>query len=160
MPNLNNLDTAAESTYREDVDTLWKEYEPKARKLLQEMGKVFEGEGWTIEGIDDLSDEECSLWLAVTSPDGKACAVRLTLIESACREGSEEGIAFSVDLDAPCGHLIGGMTPYNYSGELWVPLSDPEAIARRWQLFEDADPNEALYVLDEHLSTCKEGAAE
>jgi hypothetical protein len=152
------LDEKEEDAYRDAVDALWNGTYREAftAKLKDIAGDLIE-DGWDIDGEPwDSSDEEYQMGLSFSSY-GRTAAVRITLVESLCREGSLDGIAFSLDLDAACGHVIGGLTPYNYSEELWVPVTDTESIAERWRLLRDSDGHDIDNVLSEHFDTCEEG---
>jgi len=144
----------AKDTYRNAVDELWTEYEPKFEAKLLRLADAFLDEGWTVGQIEDFSDEEYALTLPLLR-DGHHAGIRITLLESLATDDSLEGIAFGVDLDADCGHVIGGMTPFNYTSELWIPLNSTHAIAERWAYIMHSDDYEAEHVLAEHFKTCE-----
>lgn len=144
-----------EDVYRAAVDVLWNTtYRKKFLQLLARIGEVFQARGWRVEEPWEASDEEYSFALPVYLGN-VACDVQLYLVESLCREGSLDGVAFSLNLGAPCGHVIGVMTPYNYSEELWVPVTDTEAVLERWRLFEELEAEDVVDVLWKHVDGCE-----
>lgn len=151
------LDEKEEDAYRDAVDTLWSEtYREAFRAKLSEIAGDFTEDGWTVDGEPfDSSDEEYEMGISLSSY-GRSADVRITLVESLCRSGSLEGVAFSLDLGAQCGHVIGGLTPFNYSEDLWIPVGDREGIAERWQIIADTDGHEAETILSDHFDDCEE----
>lgn len=64
----------------------------------------------------------------------------LTIAEAASY-GDEpaEGINFAFDVVGYGGRLLGGITPYNYTPQVWVRVDDTAAVEARFRLIEEAD---------------------
>lgn len=151
------LDEDEEDAYKDAVDSLWNTtYRAAFTAKLKDIAGDLTEDGWDIDGAPwDSSDEEYQMGLSFSSY-GRTADVRITMVESLCREGSLDGVAFSMDLGATCGHVIGEMTPFNYSEDLWIPVSDVAVIAERWELIRDSDGHEVDNVMGNHFDTCED----
>ena len=142
------------ATYSDSVDRLWEIYRPKMEALCERIKAACEADGIPCD-YSECSDEEYGFWLTyrLESEPGEDYTEgdmdsHLYLLESACREGSEEGVSFGLTSCFYGGRLGGPtLTPYNYTGDLWVPVSDSDAIAERWEIFEQADLDELVQCL-------------
>jgi len=63
--------------------------------------------------------------------------VTFGLVNSKEADGTEGGMTFSCDFCTIGGSPSGGMTPYNYSKDCWVPIADSTAVEERFKIFED-----------------------
>ncbi len=131
-------------------------YEPRIKKYLGELKMAMEDMKWTVQGPDDWTDGEYT-WNFLIFTDGRGTDtdtqdddvdVTFTLVESKEREGTREGISFSLGVCAVGGAIIGGMSPFNYTDKLWVSLNDPDGIEERFCLFENADVNDLIKLID------------
>jgi hypothetical protein len=138
-----------EERYRQAVNRIYRRYKPRIETLLTGLIAAMREEGFTVSDLSEWSDEEYA-WNFTTylvgtpeNPDeGGDMDHTFTIAESQCRDGSLEGIAFSMTSCYMGGRCGGpGMTPYNYSDDLWVPMKYPadEAVENRFQLFAQED---------------------
>ena len=67
------------------------------------------------------------------------CNVKIVLLESECRKGNQDGVAWLLDCIGIDGMSIAHIDPYNYTPKLWIPLEDDAAIEERFKILEDAD---------------------
>jgi len=65
--------------------------------------------------------------------------VTLKLEESVEHDGTYDGITFRIDSVHAGGRIVGGFAPYNYSDEVWVDLTNAEAVEVRFRLVEGVD---------------------
>lgn len=142
-----------EEKYVEAVEEVKEEYEPKLKKLLEEVCALATGEGYECSGPSDWSDETYK-WAVMVTPTGgdveDSVDVSVEIAESKAYDGTLAGINFSMNAVGYEGEIIGGLTPYNYTDQVWVPVSDAKAIKERWHLFNGgADANEVLYLIDQ-----------
>lgn len=63
--------------------------------------------------------------------------VSFGVISSKEADGTPGGMAFSCEFCTIGGSPCGGMTPYNFTKDVWVPIADAAAIDERFQLFEN-----------------------
>lgn len=58
------------------------------------------------------------------------------------------------------GAIVGGLTPFNYTEQVWVPRSNPEAVEERFRIMEDADAEDLAFLIFERFkSSLKEKTA-
>lgn len=138
-----------------ETEPIKAKYEKRIIALLNAQRKVLRDEGIKTSRVYEMSDQEYAYTYVIY--DGKThkyarngdIDVTFTIAESENREGTDEGIAFALDLVEYSGLIVGGMTPYNYSDELWIPLSDEDAIEERFNLFERANNDSLLNLVQE-----------
>jgi len=145
-----------ESYYQDVIEELSKTYVPKMKRLLAEVCRSARDEGLECSEPYDRSDEMFA-WSVVVYPRGGSeqdgVDVTVQISESGVYEGEGGGLNFSMDLVSYGGEIVGGLTPYNYTSDVWVPVLDADAVEQRWDIFESgADPYEAVYLINEHLS--------
>lgn len=58
------------------------------------------------------------------------------IVDSKDSDGTEGGMTFSVEFCTIGGSPCGGLTPYNYSPDVWVPIADKAAVEERFKIFE------------------------
>lgn len=133
-----------------------RKYGGKIRKYLRGVSKELKKRGYYVDGPCDRSDEEfCyNLLISRESLEGRnipedAVDIDFYICESECRDCEKGGMAFSVVVNSVGGELIGGLTPFNYSGNLWVDRNDAEAIEKRWQVIMDADVEDLIKLVED-----------
>lgn len=77
--------------------------------------------------------------------------VWFVICESEQYDGEKYGVNFSVEIVGVAGECVGGLTPYNYSPEVWASRLDPEAVEERFKLVENASPGDAVYLITAFL---------
>lgn len=65
-------------------------------------------------------------------------------------EDSFYGINFGINIVENGGAIIGGLSPYNFTDDIWVDARDDDAVEARFKLIEDADREEAVSVIINH----------
>lgn len=140
----------ADDAYRWRMELLGKLYEPKAIALLEQIKEVVQGAGFFTGSPVDMGGEELMWSLAVyrteeainddSLAERDAIDITVKLCEQRQYEGGEGfGVNFSVDIVEFGGRILGGLSPYNYTPDVWVDGKDEQAVKDRWQLLADAD---------------------
>lgn len=164
-----NYTLEEEGRYRDAVDAVCEQYEPKILDLLDRIKQELESAGWGVTGPDEMHDEEFSWWLMAQFPGDnyvpderwdnikpEPVDVRLHIVESIVHEGTLQGINFSLDLTAYGGGIIGGYSPYNYTDKVWADITDPYAIEDRWCLFEQVDLGSIVPAINDYFARQRE----
>lgn len=129
------------------TDAIKEKYEPRILALMAAIRERIEAEtDWRGCEPFDMTDEEYR-WDMTFNRNGNrddGVDVAFTIVESDVREGSEDGIAFMLEFTGYGGRMLGSMSPYNYTEELWVPLEDTDGIEARFAMFECLDLDEAV----------------
>jgi len=136
------------------IDEVRQEYEPKIREILDGICKEARDRGYHCDGVDDVTDEEYQWSLFITPSEDdeeRGVDISVTIVEAVVRgDDPEDGIAFSMDVVGRGGEIIGGFTPYNYGPDLWVSMSDEDAVDERWEIFDGGiDPDVVVYGIEE-----------
>lgn len=148
-------------TYDEKVAALTVRIAPRATKLVKSYGEAFQRAGYGWNGEDFHNDGDEYYWeVTCTRPDSPrekgedwpedAIDVRLHLCEQRQYEKGEDltGIAFRIDVVEVSGRVLGDQTHYNYTSDVWVDIDDEAAIEARFALFAEADPENAVLVVN------------
>ena len=141
------------SVYQEIADELSKTYAPKMKKMLRQICDVAREEGFDCGEVIDMSDETYRFAVLI-KPKGAdqedGVDVTVDMAESQSYGDTEGGLNFSLDVVGYGGEIIGGLTPFNFSPQVWVSMDDPKAVAERWQLFDQGvDPYDVIYLVKE-----------
>lgn len=134
-------------------------YGPKIQKILEEVRAEAVERGLICDEPFDMTDEDVR-WSALVLPAGTATAadgvgvdVNITVAESEHWDGSEGGLNFIMDVTSVGGAILGGLAPYNYTDECWVPRADEGAVETRWVVFSNGcDAGAILDSIEEHLA--------
>jgi len=142
-------------TYADKVTAVKDRYAQRIVKVLESIRAELQAAGYTVDEPFDMSgdDYQWSMLVRVESgPDDDIANgdidITLQIAESMQFEGTEDGINFSLDITEVGGRIRGGLTPYNYSDDVWVSLDDDHRIEQRFSIFEKADPAEILNLID------------
>jgi hypothetical protein len=68
--------------------------------------------------------------------------IAFKICESQEYDGTDAGVNFAVDIVQFGGRMLGGLCPFNYSEDVWVPLDNEDAIEQRFRIMEQADTSE------------------
>lgn len=163
-----------EATERESlIEAVKDKYGERIMKLLQGISEVVTDAGMVSDDAGEMHDDTYRWVLTVwrteadrepystvgannsgVDPDKKLPnydkSVDLTFeIAEASTYGDdpEDGINFSLDIVENGGRIIGGMTPFNYTDQCWVPASDSDAVEERFLLMEKADASDIPYLI-------------
>lgn len=126
----------------EITDTYEATYGPKIKKILEEVRAEALERGLLCDEPFDMTDEDVR-WSALVQPAGttedeeSGADVNITVAESEHWDGHEGGVNFILDVVGVGGQIIGGLAPYNYTDDCWVPREDEDAVERRWALFSN-----------------------
>lgn len=131
-------------------------YEPRVRVVLAEIATALREDGWLTGPICDMCDDEYSYALLVSRYDADPSDlldddvdIKFELLESEHCDGSEDGLSFAISVHTVGGEIVGGLSPYNYTTDVWVPRDDVDAIERRFAILEQADVGELVCLLED-----------
>ena len=135
------------STYARAVEDIKAAYEPRILVLLTKIREALVADGLEVSEPYELTDDEYQWDLAVNG----LLSISVTILESLAREGTVDGVSFMVDIVGVGGEMIGGLAPFNYSPELWVKVTDENAVERRFELIEAADVTDIVPLVQGFL---------
>jgi hypothetical protein len=139
-----------------DTENIKTKYEPRILALFAKIGAAVTADGvYTASEPYEMTDEEHQWHMSLnpaTDPDNQDASIDIsfTITESAVRDGSDEGIAFMLDIVAYGGEMLGGFSPYNYTEELWIPLDNADAVETRFAMFEEINIDSILEAVNEY----------
>lgn len=114
----------------------WRVLSPRMKAYLDKLAAQFPGsEVWENNG-DDYS------WnLLVKRPDGNVLDVSFELLDAGSSGDHAAGVrgALAIHLVEEGGLIVGGLTPHNYSDQLWIPYLDATRFDDRLRAMEGAD---------------------
>lgn len=155
--------TSVKSPYEKVVE----DYHHRLRNLMEETVEILTGDkdivdlGAKVEpAFRDDSGEETGyhIYIATSSPNAES--ERGVDIEYAIHDGdagdapNEGMVSFSLTITGEGGLLLGGLAPYNYSKEFWIPSEDVNAIRERLRLIEEVwSPYHAANVVAKFLKS-------
>jgi hypothetical protein len=123
-----------------------KEYGPRIVELLGSMADaIHEGLGLDVGSPVETHDEN-PCWTLMVEALPWDIDIRFQIVWSE-EWGEDNELAFAVDVSDEEGHVLGGLTPGNYTNKLGVPLEDKDAIEERFNLFVQAENESMLRVL-------------
>jgi hypothetical protein len=148
----------SESTYQAHTERHGDTYQPKMREILESIRKEAVARGYLCDEPFDMTDE-CYRWSVLVRPGGTpkdadvGVDVAIQIAESHAYGDGEAGLNFMLDMVEYGGLIVGGLAPYNYTSDCWVPVDDDEAVAYRWRIFSDAfDASTVLDRIEEHYA--------
>jgi hypothetical protein len=139
--------------YREKVDKLRNQFESRIKAILARTARAFDIAKLKTTEPDELSDA-CYRWsFGIKTGQGDEDWIDFSffIAESKEYDGSLDGINFMTDMVAWGGECVGGISPYNYTPDVWVDLDDEDAIEERFRILENADENDAVAVVKDWL---------
>ena len=126
-------------------DEIRDKYKGSILQIMDEIRKACEEEKLYVTTTDEINtgDDSSRWYISVYRKrrDDLEASVDVTFL-ICCSEdwdGKENGVNFAVDIVSYGGHVIGGLTPYNYTADVWVSRDNPEAIDERFSLMQQAD---------------------
>ncbi len=141
-----------EPEYSTILEEVKKTYEEKALSFLRKIRDLLIADGLIVpNGPFDSSTDTCQWSLLVYrhpgdpshsdgADDENIVDITLEIPEERDYDGGEGyGINFGVDITEYEGRMLGGLSPYNFTPQVWVDSRDPEAVAARWRIIEDSD---------------------
>ena len=85
--------------------------------------------------------------LRVGEKDPDAIAVNLVICEQRDHEGAGTGITFRLAATRIDGRVLAEFSPANFTPDVWIDVTDSDAIEDRFALFETFDPDEMVTSL-------------
>lgn len=119
-------------------------YDARIMTFLKRVQSAARALGYTFaQGPYEASYDEYRWELVGRRPGGgpeDLVDFSLTIAEAAAY-GDEpaDGINFAFDMVGYGGQLLGGITPYNYTPQVWVRVGDTAAVEARFRLIEEAN---------------------
>jgi hypothetical protein len=142
------------------IEKIGETYRPKMMALLAAIRKEALELGFTCDEPFDMSTDDYRVTMLMQPPgmdpdeeDGMDVTITIPeALEYGDAEGPEDnGVNFSLNIVEYGGIIVGGLTPYNYSPQVWVPVVDSEAVEERWRLFDNAvDPVSVMDLIAGH----------
>lgn len=143
-----------EEQYARRIDRLYDlVFRQRMVDLLQEWKHALTVNDYTVSGPHDMTGDEYCWYLAVEGNGlGEPVDVSLEFSESASYGDGTEGAAFGIEIVAHSGRIIGGMQPFNYTDECWVPVNRPRELSDRLAMIEQADVGDGIALIDDFRS--------
>ena len=132
-------------------------YDKPIMSFLNRCVKVIREAGMYADDPFEMHDDTCR-WVfrawaneeAHQKGDNLCADITVEIAEEREYEGGEGfGMSFGMNIVEYGGLILGQFQPFNYTPEVWVDARDPEAVAARWQFFEDVDVKGILPLLDD-----------
>ena len=121
------------------IDGIKAKYEKRIGVILNALRQSLIEAGIPCCEVFDMHDESYA-WCFVAEPAGKeAVDIRLEIAESEHYGDGDTGVSFSVNICSEGGRPLGGLTPYNYTEQCWVPKNDPHEVEERFCIIEQAE---------------------
>lgn len=132
-------DAASEALYEATVKRLT----PRVEALIESLREALSEAGYDPSMPDWMYGNFYGTFFVSPKDGTEAVDVSFQFVDGrADADGDGDGeqgtVALSLDVTSEEGRMLGGMTPYNYSEDLWVDMTDDEAVDERMSLFEQA----------------------
>jgi hypothetical protein len=131
-------------------------FEPRIRKILAGIAEALKEDGWKVGEVCDMSCDEYRYAILASQYDEDPSELRegdvditFEICESEHCDGSEDGCNFAIQVVKVGGEIVGGLTPYNYTQDVWVPRVNDEAVEARFTILERADAGELVCLLED-----------
>ena len=142
------------ATWNDRAEEIKDRYAGRIVTVLESIRAELQEAGYQVDEPADFSgdDYRWSMLVRVGSkpdepPGNGDVDITLQIAESMQFEGTADGINFSLEIVEWGGRILGGLTPYNYTPDVWVSLDDADAIEMRFSIFEEADPADIIALL-------------
>lgn len=144
-------DEQDERDYAAKVEVMGERYMPLMLARLEKLAVALRAAGWEeVKPAYEMSDDQYSAWLSIAGD--RAFDVTITLEEARSYGDDLGGVGFGLDIVEYGGLLIGGVRPYNYTPEVWVPVDDEGAVAERWAFIDEVDDAETVDYIGRHYA--------
>lgn len=141
-----------------EIQAIHERYSPRMQALLEWLAAALRMAGYAVVGPDDWSGGSEYVWGMLvagteghTDPQDDDIDVHLWVCDSESWAGDQQGVSFMLDLVTVGGRLVGQYCPKNYTEEVWVPRSDPQAIEERFSMMERLDVGQTVGLVMECL---------
>jgi hypothetical protein len=136
------------------TEQITKRYERRIYAVLNSIAAVLRDAGYL---VDEPCELPCDTYYRVTFTvhrDGNVhefgpedIDVTPEVCPSEVFDGEEGGVNFSLSIVQMGGRILGGLTPFNYTPQVWVDRKDKQAIEERFAIFEQANPEGVLALV-------------
>lgn len=139
------MTTTRDEAYDAVMESVAKEYGPKALDLLKSIATVCNERGLAADEPYDLSDDDYRWSMRVwrtpeRSRDEDCIDISVEIAEEREFDGGDGyGLNFGLDVVEWGGRILGGLAPFNYTPLVWVDARYPDEVAERWSLIESAN---------------------
>lgn len=134
-------------------------YEKRILTILSDISdclKDSDGE-WKAGSVNEMHDDEYCWGMLISKTDEDPLEldeddidIKVTILESEHNDGEEGGVSFSIDAVTVGGSQVGRLCPYNYTSDVWVDRGNEEAVERRFNLVQQTDVSELVYLINHH----------
>lgn len=146
------MSAVTEAQYLKLTESLKDRYESRIVAYLDGVAKLFREQGWQAGEVMDMCADEYE-WAILVAPAGhslkdspRSMAIEFEIAESLSYDGTTYGVSFKIDVTGYGGFVVGGLAPYNYTDECWVPVTDDDAVETRFSICENSDFTELYNV--------------
>jgi hypothetical protein len=130
-------------------ETIKEKYEHRILAVLNRIAETLREAGY---GVDEPVDMSCDeyWWSLLVHGDSDEDTIDISfkICESEQYDGEEGGVNFALDIVEMGGRILGGLCPFNYTDRCWVDRSDEEAVEERFAIFEEANPDDIVPILE------------
>lgn len=138
------------------VEELYARYGNRIQTWLRRLADGLVAAGWQVDGPFEMSDEDYQWGIVAQSAqdrEGKeAVDVRFTICESEHWNGEEGGVNFMIEAVERGGRMLGGITPFNYTPQVWVNRTADLLVEERFRLVEESSVEDWVQLLSEKRS--------
>jgi len=131
-----------------------KRYKRRIYAVLNAIATTLRNAGYLVDEPCDLSCDTDYRFTFTVHRDGdinefgpEDIDVTLEVCPSEEFDGEVGGVNFSLSVVQVGGRILGGLTPYNYTPQVWVSRKDKQAIEERFSIFEEADPDGVVQLV-------------
>ena len=125
-----------------------RKYLGRAYKVLESIREALNEAGLNASMPWHWKDDVLRIQMA-EGPEGDLIDITLEFLFSEQWDGEKGGVNFGINIVHEGGAIVGGLTPFNYSSEVWVPRRDPAAVEERFSLLEQADVSDIPRLIKE-----------
>lgn len=151
-----------EDLAREQITKLERKYAHRIKKILWSMKRSLKDAGFKTSSLSEIPGEYASMWQFVTyvkgtwrEMDDDDVDINMGPAISEECDGEKNGVNFVCHIGTVGGRILGGLTPFNYTKDVWVPRNDEEAVERRFELLASADPSSLVDIVKRHAERAK-----
>jgi len=136
------------------IDAVKSRYELRIVALLTGIGAQLKSQGWKVADEPyELTDSGYSWWITTYRPgreevEDNCVDLRLEIAESRLYDGDmQTGINFGLEAVEWGGRPLGGITPYNFTDEVWVDARDAAAVEKRFRIVDQVDVEHLIHLM-------------
>lgn len=129
-----------------------RKYEKRILAILNRYRDALVAAGFDVDEPSDMTCDYFQWSMNVKFEGMEDVGIDFKIAESEYWDGEKGGVNFMLDIVAMGGLILGGLAPYNYTDDCWVPRKDDEAIDRRFRIMEDASEyaDEVVRLIEAH----------